>query len=229
MRSNAGFTILEMAMATVLFAAGAVYVYSTFAGVTQSSQSATISIDLGSQNKRSLTRLFSELQATSLTPQDTDGLDNTEPEAVFVVEDDDTAPAPHTKAKVVTRMSGSPDKDADGNWKLGASKEQARERTIAKSTRIRFRKVVGYQFNATSGSIGPEWSDWITFRLNANNQLVRTTSGGRTRVVAHHVDAFDVDARNDGTLLVTLVTAKRDPSGRGWRRYANAITIHPKN
>ena len=33
----------------------------------------------------------------------------------------------------------------------------------------------------------------------------------------------------DGTVLVTLVTAKPSKDGKGWRRYANGITIHPKN
>ena len=65
MRTNRGFTLLEMTVATALFAAGSLFVYSTFAGVTKSSRSATVRIDLGSQNKRALTRLYNELQASS--------------------------------------------------------------------------------------------------------------------------------------------------------------------
>jgi len=226
-RRSAGFTLLEMIISTAMFAAGAVYIYATMAGVTQSTATATTQIDLGSENKRSLTRLFAELQASSLTPQDTDGVDSTEPEAVFVIEDDAAAPKPHTKAKIVTRIS-SPD-STNGTWKLGSGKQQARERTITTNKLIRFRKVVGYQFNAGAGSIAPEWSGWVTFQLNARNQLMRTGPSGRRRVVANHIDAFDVEARPDGTVLVTLVTAKPGKDGRGWRRYANGITIHPKN
>ena len=42
-------------------------------------------------------------------------------------------------------------------------------------------------------------------------------------------DDFDADPRPDGTVLVTLITAKPGKDGKGWRRYANGITIHPKN
>jgi prepilin-type N-terminal cleavage/methylation domain-containing protein len=228
MRRNAGFTLVEMGVAMAIFAAGAIYVYATFAGVTRRTRSASGQIELGSENKRTLTRMFAELQASSLTPQDTDGLDSTEPEAVFLVEDDNSAPVPHTKAKVVTR-GGSSATQENGQWTLGANRQQARERDIAKSKRLRFRKVVGYQFNASTGSIVPEWSDWVTFAVNERNQLVRTTASGRTRIVANDIDAFDVDPRADGTVLVTTITARRNPTGAGWRRYANAITIHPKN
>jgi prepilin-type N-terminal cleavage/methylation domain-containing protein len=229
MRRNSGFTLLEMMISMGLFVAGALFVYSTFAGVTQSSASATVQIDLGSQNKKSLTRLFSELQASSLTPQDTDGLDSTEPEAVLVIEDDNAAPLPQTKAIIVNRRAVGTATQVNGEWEVGGGRMQARERDITISKRLRFRKVIGYQFNPTAGSITPEWSRWITYELNPRNQLVRRLENGPTRIVANNVDALDAQARVDGTVLVTLITAKRRPDGRGIRRYANAITIHPKN
>lgn len=229
MRRNAGFTMVEMIVATALFAAGSLYVYSTFAGVTQSSRSATVQIDLGSQNKRALTRIYNELQATSLTPQDTDGIDSTEPEAVFEILDDVGAPAPRTEAKLVNRIGETATQDADGEWSLGGAKEQARERVISQSKRIRFRKVVGYQFNASAGSIVPEWSGWIYYAVNDQYQLVRTVEGNQPKVVAHDVDALDAVAAGDGTIVLVMITAKRNPTGPGWKRYANAVTINPKN
>lgn len=229
MRRNAGFTLLEMAVAAGLFAAGAIYIYGTFAGVTRSSRTATVQIDLGSQNKRALTRFFGELQASSLTPQDTDGLDATEPEAVLTIQDDDAAPVPNTKAIIVNRPTVGTVTQTDGTWSLGSGKMQARETSITKSKIIRFRKVIGYQFNAGAGTIVPEWSNWITYRVNAQNQLIRQVDGGATRVIANRVDALHVDPRIDGTVLVTLITARRNPTGAGWKRYANSITIHPKN
>jgi prepilin-type N-terminal cleavage/methylation domain-containing protein len=230
-RRFAGFTLLEMMISMALFTAGAVYVYATFSGVTTSSRSATVQIDLGSENKKAMTRLFAELQASSLTPQDTDGIDATEPEPVLVIEDDTGAPAPTTKAKLVNRgaVGGGVQGSAGTGYELGHSKEQARERVITSSKRLRFRKVVGYMFNQSSGTIVPEWSGWVTYSVNDRNQLVRTVPGRPTRVVANHVDAFDVDAKVDGTIVVTMITARRNPTGAGWKRYANAVTIHPKN
>jgi prepilin-type N-terminal cleavage/methylation domain-containing protein len=230
MRKNAGFTLIEMIISVALFVAGSVYVYATFSGVTTSSRTATTQIDLGSQNKRAMTRLFAELQASSLTPQDTDGVDATEPEAVLVIEADSTAPEPVTKARLVTRtaLGGAVQESSDG-FKLGASREQARERVITQSKRLRFRKVIGYLFNQSAGSIVPEWSNWITYQVNARRQLVRIVPGRQPRVVANHVDAFDVEAKVDGTVVVTMITGKRNPAGPGWRRYANSVTIHPKN
>jgi len=229
MRRNAGFTLIEMTVAAGLFAAGAIYIYGTFASVTRSSRTATVQIDLGSQNKRALTRFFGELQASSLTPQDTDGLDATEPEPVLTILDDDAAPAPNTKAIIVNRSAVGTVTQTGGTWELGEGKMQARERSIAMSKIIRFRKVIGYQFNAGAGTIVPEWSSWITYRVNTQNQLMRQVDGGATRVIANRVDALDVEARIDGTVLVTLITARRNPTGAGWKRYANSITIHPKN
>jgi len=229
MRRNSGFTLVEMMVAMGLFAAGTLYIYGAFTSVTKSSQSVTVQIDLGSQNKKSLTRLFSELQASSLTAQDTDGLDSTEPEAVCVITDDNAAPTPTTKALIVNRPAVGSVTQTGGKWSLGEGKMQARERNITKSKIVTFRKVIGYQFNAGAGTIVPEWSNWVTYRVNARNQLVRSVAGGATRIIANRVDALDVEARIDGTVLVTLITARRNPTGPGWRRYANSITIHPKN
>jgi len=229
MRRNGGFTLIEMMVSMALFAAGAVFVYSKFAGVTKSSRSVTVDIDLGSYNKQALTRLFSEMQASSLTAQDTDGLDSTEPEPVLVVSDDAAAPKPHTKAVIANRRAVGTATDVDGTWEVGGSRMQAREMSITTSKQVRFRKVIGYQFNASAGSITPEWSRWITYAVNDRSQLVRSLEGGASRIIAQNVDAFDVQARVDSTLLVTLITAKRDPSNPGWRRYANSITVHPKN
>lgn len=229
MRRKGGFTLIEMMISMALFAAGAVFVYSTFAGVTKSTRSATVDIDLGSSNKQALTRLFSEMQASSLTAQDTDGLDSTEPEPVLVISDDTAAPKPHTKAVLVNRRAVGSATDVNGEWQVGGGRMQAREMAITTSKEVRFRKVIGYQFNPTAGSITPEWSKWLTYGVNDRSQLVRSVEGGPSRIIAQNVDAFDVQARIDGTLLVTLITAKRDPSHPGWRRYANSITIHPKN
>ncbi len=228
MRMQRGFTLLEMMVSTALFVTGAVYVYGTFSSVTASSRNATVDINLGSQNKRAMTRLFAELQASSMDTQDTDGLDSTDPEPVCVITDDAAAPKPWTKAKIVTRAAGW-DQEADGTYKLGQGRQQARERVLTTSKMLRFRKVVGYQFKETSGTIGPEWSRWVTVRLNERRQLVRQVEGGATRVIANRVDAFDIQWRSDNTLLVTIVTARRDPSNGRVRRYANAVTIHPKN
>jgi len=229
MRRLAGFTLLEMMVSTALFVSGAVYVYATFSGVTKSSRSATVQMDLGSHNKRGMTRLFSELQASSLTPQDTDGIDSTDPESVLQVLDDDAAPSPKTKARIVTRTAVGNATEEDGKYRLGAGRQQARERTITRSKILRFRKVVGYRFNATTGSILPEWSGWIQYRVDNRSRLVRINADGTRRAVAHRVDAFDVEEKPDGTVLVTIITARRDPSRAGWKRYANSVTIHPKN
>ena len=230
MRKHAGFTLLEMMVSMAIFAAGAIYIYATFSGVTSSSKNATVEIDLGSENKRAMTRLFAELQATSMNAQDTDGLDATDPEPVVLITDDLGAPLPESKVNVVTRPSvGGGTQDATGTFDLGEGRQQARERTITRSKQLRFRKVIGYQFNATSGTIGPEWSRWVTVRMNARRQLIRVVDGGPARVIANRVDAFDVEAKPDGTLLVTIITARRDPAGGRARRYANAVTIHPKN
>ena len=67
MRRSGGFTLVEMMVSTGLFIAGALFVYSTFSGVTKSSRSVTVDVDLGSYNKQALTRIFSEMQASSLT------------------------------------------------------------------------------------------------------------------------------------------------------------------
>ena len=229
MRRNGGFTLIEMMVSTGLFVAGALFVYSTFSGVTKSSRSVTVDVDLGSYNKQALTRIFSEMQASSLTAQDTDGLDSTEPEPVLTITDDPAAPLPRTKAVIVNRRTVGSATDVDGVWEVGGGRMQAREMSITTSKQVRFRKVIGYQFNPSAGSITPEWSRWITYSVNDRSQLVRSLEGGASRIIAQSVDAFDVQARVDNTLLVTLITAKRDPSNPGWRRYANSITIHPKN
>lgn len=229
MRRIGGFTLVEMMVSTGLFIAGALFVYSTFSGVTKSSRSVTVDVDLGSYNKQALTRLFSEMQASSLTAQDTDGLDSTEPEPVLTIADDPAAPTPRTKAVIVNRRAVGSATDVDGTWEVGGSRMQAREMAITTSKQVRFRKVIGYQFNPSAGSITPEWSRWITYAVNDRSQLVRSLEGGASRIIAQSVDAFDVQARVDNTLLVTLITAKRDPSNPGWRRYANSITVHPKN
>jgi len=229
MRRNRGFTLIEMMVSTGLFVAGALFVYSTFSGVTKSSRSVTVDVDLGSYNKQALTRIFSEMQASSLTAQDTDGLDSTEPEPVLTITDDPAAPKPRTKAVIANRRAVGTATDVNGTWEVGGSRMQAREMAIATSKLVRFRKVIGYQFNPSAGSITPEWSRWITYAVNDRSQLVRSVDGGASRIIAQNVDAFDVQARVDSTLLVTLITAKRDPSNPGWRRYANSITVHPKN
>jgi prepilin-type N-terminal cleavage/methylation domain-containing protein len=229
MRRNSGFTLIEMMVSTGLFVAGALFVYSTFSGVTKSSRSVTVDVDLGSYNKQALTRIFSEMQASSLTEQDTDGLDSTEPEAVLSIADDPAAPLPRTKAVIVNRRAVGSATDVNGTWEVGGGRVQAREMSITTSKQVRFRKVIGYQFNPSAGSITPEWSRWITYAVNDRSQLVRSLEGGASRIIAQNVDAFDVQARVDNTLLVTLITAKRDPSNPGWRRYANSITVHPKN
>ena len=148
---------------------------------------------------------------------------------VFVRIEDDTSPTPATPAKVVTRTFTAPVQDGEGNWGLGEAKVQAREKTIARNSQISFRKVVGYRFNAGAGSILPEWSPLITYRVDAQRKLQRSVDGGRTRTVAAYVDAFDVETRVDGTVVIPLITAKRRPAGGGWQRYANSTTIHPKN
>jgi len=229
MRRIGGFTLVEMMVSTGLFIAGALFVYSTFSGVTKSTRSVTVDVDLGSYNKQALTRIFSEMQASSLTAQDTDGLDSTEPEPVLTIEDDLAAPKPQTKAVIVNRRAVGSATSVDGTWEVGGGRMQAREMSITMSKLLRFRKVIGYQFNPSAGSITPEWSKWITYSVNDRSQLVRSLEGGASRIIAQNVDAFDIQARPDSTLLVTLITAKRDPSHPGWRRYANSITVHPKN
>lgn len=225
-----GFTLLEMMISMTIFAAGAFYIYATFSGVTRSSRTATIEIDLGSQNKRALSRMFNELQATSLTPQDTDGIDSTEPVAVCVLEDDLAAPTPKTASKLVDRGTFvNPTTTKEGDLKVGGTRKQARERTITRSKKIRFRKVVGYMFSETAGTIMPEWSNWVTYSINDRRQLVRQAEGKAARIVSNRVDALDAEFRTDGTILLTLISATRNPVGPGWRRYANSVTIQPKN
>ncbi len=226
MRRNAGFTLLEMSIATTLFAVGAIYIYSTFTSVTVSTANATVEIDLSSQNKKGMTRLFNELQASSLSTHDID--DSGVEQPVLSVEADNVAPPPSTKALVVVRTFSAPGQDSKG-WLLGESKEQAREKTITTQSRLSFRKVIGYRFNEAAGTILPEWSPEVVYRVNNRRQLQRTVTGRPPTVVASYVDAFDVDASVDGTIVITLITAKRRPSGGGWSRYANSITVHPKN
>ena len=228
MRDTRGFTLVEMVIATALFVAGTLYIYSTFTGVTRSTATASVSIDLGSQNKKALTRIYNELQATSVIEQDTDGMDSTPPEPVFVVEPDTGAPMPFTAARLVERGSFGAEEE-DGTWDLGGNRTQAREMVVAHQSRLRFRKVVGYRFNAATGSIVPEWSNWITFRVDDRRRLVREVPGRTTRTIATRVDVFDVAVRPDGTVVVSLVTGRRSPDGRDVRRYANSVTIHPKN
>jgi len=239
MRTNRGFTLLEMTIATALFAAGSLFVYSTFAGVTKSSRSATVRIDLGSQNKRALTRLYNELQASSVLPQKADNLDagtllptEINPDGsvnVMLVAQDDASPLPHTVATIVDRTKEAmASLDVNVATDVGATTVKAREKTLPRSSILTFRKVIGYAF--TAGEIGPEWSARIIYRVNARRQLTRQVGTRPVRVVAHNVDVFHVDNSNpDGTLVITLVTAKPDPTGDGWRRYANNLTIHPKN
>ena len=147
-----------------------------------------------------------------------------------VSQDDADAPRPSTLARLVNRGAvGTTTTNSDGSMVLGASREQARERVIDGSKRLRFRKVTGFMFNAGAGTIVPEWSNWITIQVNDRNHLVRTAEGRPTRIVATNIDAFDVEEKVDGTVLVTMITARRNPTGAGWKRYANAVTIHPKN
>ena len=115
MRTNRGFTMVEMVIATAIFAAGSLYIYSTFTSVTRSSQNATVSIDLGSQNKKALTKVYNELQATSVIDQDTDGVDSTPPESVFAITTDTGAPTPFTASKLVTRGTFNATQK-EGNW-----------------------------------------------------------------------------------------------------------------
>ena len=238
MRTNRGFTLLEMTIATALFAVGSLFVYSTFAGVTKSSRSATVRIDLGSQNKRALTRLYNELQASSVLTQKADHLDPATVAAeeknpdgsitVFMTGEDKAAPLPRTVANFVDRTKEALATQETTFFKLGAQQIQAREVGVPRSNWLRFRKVIGYVFS--NGEIGPEWSARVQYRVNNRRQLVRRVGINRERVVANYVDIFNVDTSNpDGTVRITLVTAKPDPSGDGWRRYANSLTIHPKN
>ncbi|MEM8885539.1 MAG: prepilin-type N-terminal cleavage/methylation domain-containing protein [Planctomycetota bacterium] len=228
MRRQHGFTLAEAVVAVAIFATGSLYIYSTFTGVTRSSQTASVQIDLGSQNKKALTKIYNELQATSMIAQDTDGLDSTPPEAVFNVSTDNGAPTPYTKAKLVTRTMKSATQTG-GKWEVGANKMQAREMEVSNQSQLRFRKVIGYQFNATAGSILPQWSGWVTYRVDNQRRLIREADGRPTRTVAQRVDVFNVNPRADGTVVISLVTGRRSPDGQGVRRYANAITINPKN
>lgn len=220
--------MVEMVIATAMFAAGSLYIYSTFTGVTRSTQNATVSIDLGSQNKKALTKIYNELQATSVIEQDTDGVDSTPPETVFAITADDTAPRPFTAAKLVSRGTFSATQSGE-TVNVGGNKVQAREIVVATQSRLRFRKVIGYQFNAGAGSILPEWSNWVTYRVDNQRRLIREVPGRPTRTVANRVDVFNVQEQSDGTVVVSLVTGRRNPDGRGVKRYANAVTIHPKN
>ena len=225
---NRGFTLIEIMVAVSIFAAASVYVFSTFAGVTRASQTTTVSIDLGAQNKKALTRLSNELQATSTIEHDTDAFDGTPPEAVLTVAADSGAPRPSTAARNVTRNALESIADS-GVLELGAGQQQAREKSVAEQTRLRFRKVVGYLFKSSSGAILPEWSSWITYRVDSRRRLIRESESGRVTVVAQRVDAFDVVVRPDGTVAVTLVNARPNPDGSGVQRYANAVAVHPKN
>jgi len=65
--------------------------------------------------------------------------------------------------------------------------------------------------------------------VNGSRQLERRSGARAPQVVASHVDAFRVEVKADGTLVITLVSARPAADGRGWRRYANAVTVHPKN
>jgi prepilin-type N-terminal cleavage/methylation domain-containing protein len=229
-RNTHGFTLVELVFALAIFATGSLFVHSLLSGVTENSQTVTIGIDLGSQNKRCLTQIFNGLQATSLLPQDTDGLDATDPVSVFLIEEDDGAPTPKTEAVLTNRATASVEFAQDGTTLLaGGSREQAREKRITKSKRIRFRRVAGYRFNATTGAILPDWSGWITYFVDAKGHLMYQADGKPARAIASRVDALDAEVRPDGTILVTIVSARRSPDGHGWRRYANSVTIHPKN
>jgi len=228
-RGSGGFTLVEAIISTTLFAAAGLYVFSTFAGVTASSQTVTTEIDLSSQSKRVLSQVFGELQATSLAAQDTDGVDSTDPVPVFTAEDDTAAPLPHTAARLLVRTLGGTVAQEGENWALGKTQMQAREKVIARNKRIRFRKVVGYQFQATKGTIVPEWSNEITYSVDRERRLVRSVAGGPTKIVGHHVDALDAEVKPDGTVVLTLVCARPMADGSGWKRYANAVTVQPKN
>jgi hypothetical protein len=114
-------------------------------------------------------------------------------------------------------------------WALGKTQTQARERAISASQMLRFRKVIGYQFNAAKGTIIPEWSNEVTYRVNARKQLVRAVAGGPARVVAQYVDALDAQVTADGTVILTIITARPLGDGKGWKRYANSVTVRPKN
>ena len=223
-----GFTLIEIMVAITIFASGSVYFFSTFAQVTRSSQTTGVSMDLGAQNKKALTRLYNELQATSGVEHDTDGADATPPEAVFTVTSDAGAPRPSTAARPGVRVGGVP-VEKEGVLQLGAGKEQAREKSITLQSRLRFRKVVGYMFKQSSGSILPEWSGWITYRVDGRRRLIRESASGKSSIVARRVDAFDVASRPDGTVVVTIVTARPNPDGSGMRRYANSVSVFPKN
>jgi len=238
MKKTAGFSLVEMVIATALFAAGSLLVYTSFTGVTRSSRAASVRIDLGAENKRALTRIYNELQASSSTAQKIENLPVAafEPEEVnpdgtvntLMSGDDAESPPPVTVARIVDR-SGATTATLDvDTWDVGAGQTQARERVMPRSSWLRFRKVTGYFFNG--GEISPEWSTRVQYRVNNERKLVRSVAGGRERVVANDVDVFHVDQTNpDGTVLVTLVTAKPDPNGDGWRRYANTLTVNPKN
>ena len=238
MKRTAGFSLVEMVIATALFAAGSLLVYTSFTGVTRSSRSASVRIDLGAENKRALTKIYNELQASSSTAQKIENLtpaeldeDETNPDGTvntLMSGDDNASPLPVTVARIVDR-TGASTATKDGDlWDVGEGKTQARERVLPRSSWLRFRKVTGYFFNG--GEISPEWSTRVQYRVNDQRQLVRSVNGGRERVVANDIDVFHVDQTNpDGTVLITLVTAKPDPNGEGWRRYANTLTVHPKN
>ena len=225
-RGGAGFTLIEMAVASAMFAAGALYIYSTFAGITRSSQSATIALDLNSENKRALTTLYNEVQASSLAPHDID--DSGTEVAVFTVDVDAAAPLPRTQALNVDR-SGATVSGVTNDFTLGEAKQQARERTIGTSSRLRLRKVIGFRFQVAGGTISPEWSQEVTFFVNQRRQLVRSLPGRSPRIISNYVDAFEVQIRADGTVIITLINAKRNPNAAGFIRYANAVTVQPKN
>lgn len=238
MRRQDGFSLVEMVIATALFAVGSLFIYTTFTSVTRSSAAATVRIDLGAENKRALTRIYDELQASSSVAQkienlpvtafDTEEINSDGTITTLLSGDDADAPLPVTVARIVDRSTASEATLEDDTWSVGEGKTQARERVLPRSSWLRFRKVTGYFFNG--GDISPAWSTRVEYRVNGQRQLVRRVAASNPRVVANDVDVFHVDRTNpDGTVVITLVTAKPDPNGEGWRRYANTLTVHPKN
>jgi hypothetical protein len=100
MRRDAGFTVIEVVVATTLLAAGSFYAYSAFADGTES---ATVRHDDGPRNRPALTRICDELEATSLTARDTDGPGDAEATPVFEILDDASAPAPRARDGAIPR------------------------------------------------------------------------------------------------------------------------------
>lgn len=108
----------------------------------------------------------------------------------------------------------------------GGAAVRPRWANIATNSELTFQKVSGYTVGADGAPV-VTWSTPITFRVE-NGKLVRVQDG-QTRVVAPFTVGFRAALTDAGTVVVTIISQKRNNTNGAITFQANQIEVSPKN